>query len=390
MLFRRRKPAPGDRRTAAPPTPPPEPGAGRGGDLDLADHALDTVAALLRSYGRHAFEVEGVEPARVRELCERWAQHVLVAADEPGRTRTRVKDGEPQPPPPDRTRRNWAGVRHFFEEQRSREEEGATRSLGDFRQAVWAFIQSLSRAVQAEQDETGLLTGQLGRLRQAVERNAADQIKKEALATVGVVNRVLHERRRRQRAELGALGERIQAMRSELDEARERVARDDLTGLSSRGAFDEHLARVADLGVVFGQSGVLFMVDVDHFKWVNDTFGHPAGDAVLRAVAGAIRRCFLRREDFAARYGGEEFAILIPEEDPETVVRLGERVLDAMRDLDVEHEGEHIRVTVSVGAARLRPGESPERWLARADAALYEAKQTGRDRFVLADGEPTS
>lgn len=347
------------------------------------------MAAFLRSYGRHAFEVEGVDPGQVRELCERWAQHVLVAADEPGRTRTRVADGEPDPPPPDRTRRNWGGVRNFFEQQRCREEEGVTRSLADFRQAVWAFIQSLSRAVQAEQDETGLLTGQIGRLRQAVEKNAAGQIKKEALATVGVVNRVVHERRRRQRAELSALGERIQAMRSELDEARDRVARDDLTGLSSRGAFDEHLARMADLGVVFGRSGVLFMVDVDHFKWVNDTFGHLAGDTVLRAVAGAIRRCFLRRDDFTARYGGEEFAILIPEEDPGTAARLGERLLDTVRDLDVDHEGEHIRVTVSVGAARLRPGERSESWLARADAALYAAKEAGRDRFVLDEaGDP--
>ncbi len=382
MIFRRRKPRPN------PPKAPPV--ARPASDLDLADHALDTVASLLRSYGGHAFEVEGIDPARVRELCERWAQHALVAADEPGRTRVRVADGEPEPPPPDRTRRNWSGLRNFFEEQRSREEESVTRSLGDFRQAIWAFIQSLSRAVQADQDETGQLTGQIGRLRQAVEKNAAEQIKKEALATVGLVNRVVHERRRRQRAELGALGERIQAMRSELDEARERVARDDLTGLFSRGAFDEHLGRMADLGVVFGRSGVLFMVDVDHFKWVNDTFGHLAGDAVLRAVAGAIRRCFLRRDDFTARYGGEEFAILIPEEDPGTAARLGERLLDAVRDLEVEHEGAQIRVTVSVGAARLRPGEQPERWLARADAALYAAKEAGRDRLVLAEGDAGS
>jgi diguanylate cyclase len=124
------------------------------------------------------------------------------------------------------------------------------------------------------------------------------------------------------------------------------------------------------------------MVDVDHFKRINDTFGHPAGDEALRRLADTIVRTFPRRTDFVARYGGEEFAVVLPQEGVETARILGARLLVNVRNQSIELGGTAVRLTISIGFAVLRPGEETASWVARADHALYRAKQAGRDRLI--------
>jgi diguanylate cyclase (GGDEF)-like protein len=138
-----------------------------------------------------------------------------------------------------------------------------------------------------------------------------------------------------------------------------------------------------DLSFVTGQSFVLLMVDLDHFKRVNDSHGHSAGDDVLKAVANALVRAFPRHADFVARYGGEEFAAVLVDVDPRAVGMLGGRALTAIRGLTVDYEGAQIEITCSVGAASHIQTESGEALLKRADAALYEAKDNGRNRLVV-------
>ncbi|MCA9773623.1 MAG: GGDEF domain-containing protein, partial [Myxococcales bacterium] len=121
------------------------------------------------------------------------------------------------------------------------------------------------------------------------------------------------------------------------------------------------------------------------FKAVNDTYGHPIGDEVLRRLALTCLRCFPRKDDFVARYGGEEFAAILSIHDAENAARIAERFLDTVRALRVQYEGGELGITVSAGLALLRPGDDALGWVARADRALYAAKQGGRDRFVLAD-----
>ncbi|MBZ0252342.1 MAG: GGDEF domain-containing protein, partial [Candidatus Methylomirabilis sp.] len=121
------------------------------------------------------------------------------------------------------------------------------------------------------------------------------------------------------------------------------------------------------------------------FKGVNDLYGHLAGDAVLAAVADCCVRVFPSKEELVARFGGDEFAVVVPAGDPKEVLRLGERLLAAVRALRVVHDGLEIPVSVSVGAAVLAPGESADDWTRRADRALYQAKAAGRDRLALAE-----
>lgn len=159
---------------------------------------------------------------------------------------------------------------------------------------------------------------------------------------------------------------------------------DALTGLLNRRAFGQHLSAERARQQRQPAPLSLLMLDLDHFKAVNDRWGHAAGDAVLVAAAELLRR-EARTMDLTARAGGEEFAMLLPGTDLEGANRLAERVLEAFRALQVPFDGERLSVSASVGAATsLDPGEDSEELLRRADRALYLAKAGGRDRVVCA------
>jgi len=135
---------------------------------------------------------------------------------------------------------------------------------------------------------------------------------------------------------------------------------------------------------VFAETACLLMIDADRFKTVNDTYGHPGGDAVLRALADSMVRCFPRKSDLVARYGGEEFAIVLPDTSAQNAKRLAERMLQSIRDLRIPHNGQTITITVSIGVAQLGRIEAIQEWLDRGDQALYRAKVEGRNRVVEA------
>jgi diguanylate cyclase (GGDEF)-like protein/PAS domain S-box-containing protein len=159
---------------------------------------------------------------------------------------------------------------------------------------------------------------------------------------------------------------------------------DPLTGLFNRRYMEETLEReilrVRRKGVPLG----IIMVDIDHFKRVNDIFGHEAGDAMLRAVASFIKGC-VRREDIACRYGGEEFILIMPEASGEITGERAEQIRQGVERLQVDYDGEILRATVSLGVA-VYPldGEQGDAVIKAADAALYRAKEGGRNRVATA------
>jgi diguanylate cyclase (GGDEF)-like protein len=169
-----------------------------------------------------------------------------------------------------------------------------------------------------------------------------------------------------------------------MDRIKDMAMRDGLTGLYNRRAFDDQLRHA--FGREDRQKGQLGLVllDIDHFKKLNDTFGHPAGDAVLRHTAQVVAQ-HLRRGDEAARFGGEEFALILPGADEPGAMRLAERVRSAVEKAQIVFEGARLSVTVSLGAAVWpSDGKDEETLLAAADRALYAAKQSGRNRVASA------
>jgi len=170
----------------------------------------------------------------------------------------------------------------------------------------------------------------------------------------------------------------------------ERLARTDtLTALANRGHLMEALGTEMQRAARHERPLALLILDLDHFKEVNDRFGHPAGDAVLQATAGHIQ-AVLRATDLAARLGGEEFAVLLPETDLDGGAALAERIRARIEEQRfTSPDGTVFWVTASVGAAERREGMSLGELVQAADAAMYRSKDAGRNRVTLALGEAT-
>lgn len=163
---------------------------------------------------------------------------------------------------------------------------------------------------------------------------------------------------------------------------RDQAESDALTGLYNRAwcnqNMPQHLAQCGSLS----QPASLAMLDVDHFKKVNDGYGHPAGDLVLRSVADLMRARF-RGSDMLARFGGEEFIVLMPSTDVHQAREVLDRVRQGLEDLCIRlPEGETLRCTISVGVAQHRADQTFEELISLADQMLYRAKQTGRNRVM--------
>ncbi len=201
----------------------------------------------------------------------------------------------------------------------------------------------------------------------------------EVLRMQQEANRVLKQEVQLRTAEMQNMM-RLLAQANEESEQRNHI--DGLTGSFSRRAFDERLELEFGRALREGKPVAMLMVDIDHFKNFNDTCGHLVGDDCLVAVAKAIEHAARRTTDFVARYGGEEFAVIITDATPDRLAGFGERVRQAVADMEFLVEGRRVPVTVSVGGGALTPApaDAPEDLIRLADGALYRAKAAGRNR----------
>jgi diguanylate cyclase (GGDEF)-like protein len=357
--------------------PPPEtqPHKDEPGKNQLADMALDTVAGILRNLAEFALEQEGVDLQTFRANAEAWAKHITLATAPPG-----AVDDDPKARA---GRREWEAVRRFVRDYCQGSCARTATVTTDLRQVIWVFIRNISQAFTQDEEIDSRLGTQMGRLETLVETNATAELKREVLDAVGTFKQILKERSDRQRNQMEFLGAQVRALGDDLESARRESETDPLTRIPNRKAFDDYLARSVEIHQAFGHSTSMLIVDVDHFKTVNDTSGHITGDCVLRDVAKSLIKVFLRKNDFVARLGGDEFAVILRETSEADARTLAERVLTRVRALRVAGTSpEGLAVTVSIGVAEIAAGDDDKAWLERADRALYLAKQAGRDRAL--------
>ena len=169
-----------------------------------------------------------------------------------------------------------------------------------------------------------------------------------------------------------------QGYREHLEEQRQKALIDPLTGLPNRAAWGERLAHEVEQWQLHGNLLLVAMLDLDHFKRINDGYGHLAGDKVLKIIATQLRKR-LRPTDFIARFGGEEFVLLIPNTSMAIGLQLVEKLRAAIQACPFHFKGEPVTVTVSIGLAAFKPGDRSDQVLKRADEALYRAKNKGRN-----------
>ncbi len=349
--------------------PPPDAALGEPAPAD--DRALDTLAAVLRSFGTHAPAIDEPGPTECARVANGWSEHLLLGRPPPD---------VPHPAPG----RDYGSLRRSVAAWRRREVQAVDGALLGLRSVVWALIGGFNAALGDDARQDADVRAQLDRIRLAVAGEDLGALREEVLGASAAIASSVTERRRAQKERADALGARIQSLTSALHEARREGLTDGLTRLGNRKGLDAHLDRLTELALLVESRATLVLVDIDHFKRVNDRCGHPAGDAVLRAVADTLARTFIRKGDFLARYGGEELVAVLGDTGAGSAVAPVDRLLDAIRALEVKHGAHTIQVTVTAGVAELARGDSPGAWLSRADAALYAGKAAGRDRAIYA------
>ncbi|CAD5107420.1 GGDEF domain-containing protein [Zestomonas carbonaria] len=266
--------------------------------------------------------------------------------------------------------------------------------LGSLSAAHEGYAGSLENARQLDHE----LREQVGELQQSVQDAVdLDSLKRSLESRLeGLLGRMAEYRRQHDsheqevRQRMQTLVERVAAMEQEANGFRERLEQqrqkslvDPLTGLPNRAAWNERLELEVARRQRYGGELLLAVLDVDHFKRINDGFGHQAGDKVLKLIAGELARR-LRKTDFIARFGGEEFVLLLPGTPPEG----GRQVLDNLRQAieacPFHFKGERVTITLSSGLASFTGDDSAEDVFERADQALYRAKDEGRNRVEVA------
>jgi diguanylate cyclase len=185
-----------------------------------------------------------------------------------------------------------------------------------------------------------------------------------------------------------ALGENeIRKLREDLDRACSEALRDPLTGILNRKGFDQQIAALFSTAPGKGEGHFVVMLDIDHFKKVNDTHGHLMGDRVIQGVAEILRGAVTNPAHSVIRYGGEEFAILMPQSTRQECAQVAETIRTRTKAMKIRNRKTQevlLSVTISGGVAEMQPDDDVSAFIARADAALYQSKSAGRDRVTLA------
>ncbi len=172
-------------------------------------------------------------------------------------------------------------------------------------------------------------------------------------------------------------------------EALQAAHKDALTGVNNRSTFDETLLREINLARRYNQPLSMIVLDIDNFKSINDTLGHSSGDSVIRTIAELTSMC-IRNTDILFRYGGEEFAIMLSNTDQLGVCQLADRIRETIENTPIICEQSNAQVTVSLGTATLKNDDNENDIFLRADKALYEAKNNGKNKVVSSESLPMS
>ena len=283
------------------------------------------------------------------------------------------------------------GGQHEFETYLKQLNERLESFQNNLQAASDGHAQGRSAAAELDSQLREHVDGLQNSVQDAVDLNSLKHILEARLeGLLGTMDQHQQQRDAREQElsrRLQGLAERVafmeqeaQGYREHLEEQRLKALIDPLTGLPNRAAWGERLAHEVEQWQAHGNPLLIAMLDLDHFKRINDGYGHLAGDKVLKIVAAQLRK-HLRPNDFVARFGGEEFVLLIPDTTLAAGLQVLEKLRSAIAACPFHFKGEPVTLTCSIGLAPFKLADRSEQVLKRADEALYRAKDNGRNRI---------
>jgi len=336
-----------------------------------ASHPVDmseeraTLLYIIDTYSKHLFEIDKQPIRRVRESLDSFAKG-LVQPDS--------KNAE----------KLLFNLRQFFSSYRLDEYSYVQNTFDDFKRIIWDFAEQLSEDIQYEQTKDAEAAQSLDQLREAVEANSIDALRSKSREFIDFYIKYQSQKDERRTKRIGSMKKNLSVVKKQLLEANHNMRVDHMTQAFNRKSFDEQMKKHQQMSVISQTPVSIITLDIDFFKKINDSYGHDIGDFVLKECVVLLKEVFHRDDDFVARIGGEEFAIILPNFTFEHAIVRAEETLNKIRKEVFVHDKLEIKFTVSLGIAQLLQNETADQWLKRADAALYQSKQTGRNKYTLA------
>lgn len=276
-------------------------------------------------------------------------------------------------------------LRQFFNSHRIDETTYFLQAFEDFKTIIWGFADQLKEEVKDQRSNDQYIDAHFKELRDAVESNSIEKLRTKSKEFISKYVEVQNKKENGKQKRLNSIKRNLNQFKKKLSEAQHTMNHDFLTGAYNRRFFEEQVKTFGAVAEIGESKSVMMILDIDHFKKINDSYGHDIGDFVLRECVGTIKKLFTRENDVVARLGGEEFAVFLPDYTMDSAMKKAEEVLDTIRKQVFVHGEHQIRFTVSLGLSEWRSSDHFETIYKRCDQALYEAKTSGRNKIVVAD-----
>lgn len=324
-----------------------------------------TLLYMIDVYNKHLFELESHPVRKIRETLDEFARELL---------NPEKKDFE----------RTLFRFRQFFSAYRVDEYTFIHKTFDDFKGIIWDFVDQLSDELSFEKLQDQEVSTSLAHLKDAVESNSIEQLRTKSREFIDFYTEYQSRRDSRRTQRMSSIKRNLDVVKKRLVEANHSMRRDHLTSAYNRKSFDEQLVQYTKLVQHSNKPVSLIILDIDHFKKINDTYGHDTGDFIIKECVRLLQETFHRETDFVARIGGEEFAVILPDHTINDAELIANETLKRIRKEVFVMDKSEIRFTVSMGIAQMHEDEDVSNWIKRADMALYKSKNSGRNRLSLA------
>lgn len=334
-------------------------------DQPLINEDKATLIYMIDVYNKHLFEVEKHNIRKVREKLDSMAKNLVN-------------------PDPKETEKTLFEIRQFFSSYRIDEYSYVQNTFDDFKRIVWDFADQLSEDMQFESNKEKQLGNHLKDLKEAVEANSIESLRAKSREFINSYVEYQTQKNELRNKRIQSTKKNLDVVKKQLMEANNSLNVDHLTSASNRKSFDEYIKKIVQMNALNKVPVSIIMLDIDFFKKINDSYGHDIGDFVLQECVKTLKQVFHKEDEMVARIGGEEFVVVLPNHSIEHAVVRAEEAQKLIRNEAFIQGNIDIRFTVSMGIAQLFEDESASDWLKRADLALYQSKNSGRNKYTIA------